>query len=311
MKGNSMKQTILTALGLVTAAGFTLALIPQEADARAAAAMADDFDKLPMEIELTGVVRDFKKHNASSNGHPDFQRYNRGHTVGLVEDYLDEDGKPVFRDSKGMRVRNQYRDADGNNINPAMFSPDLGDREGRLNNQSGKSITSADSFRAWFRDDPNYNLSDIHSIVLERQPGTNKYVFHQHDDPNEGGIQGFFPADGKLWNDHNNQFGHNYYLTFELETEFVYQDGQDQSFTFVGDDDVWVFVNGELVIDLGGVHGAVSQTIDLSRLGLEDGQKCTLTLFFAERHTTRSNFRVETTLNLRTAELPNTFNLYD
>ncbi len=310
MKGNSMKQTILTALGLITAAGFTLALIPQDADARAVV-MDDPFEKLPATIELTGVVRDFKAHNSSSNGHPDFQRYNRGHTVGLVEDYLDDDGKPVLKDTKGQRVRTQFRDKDGMNINPSMFSAEMGDRQGSLSNQSGNSITSAESFRSWFRDDPNYNLSATHNIVLERQPGTNKYVFHMHDDPNQAGIQGFFPADGKLWNDHNQQLGHNYYLTFELETEFVYQEAMDQTFTFVGDDDVWVFVNGELVIDLGGVHGAVSQSIDLKRLGLEDGQRCTLTLFFAERHTTRSNFRVETTLNLRTAELPNTFNLYD
>lgn len=310
MKGNSMKQTILTALGLITAAGFTLALIPQEADARAALTQEDQFAKLPMSIELTGVVRDFKAYN-QSNGHPDFQKYNRGHTVGLVEDYLDDDGKPVLKDSKGQKVGSQFRDRDGNNINPAMYSSELGDRSGSLSNQSGASITSADSFRTWFRDDPSYNLSMTHKIVLDRQPGTNKYVFHMHDDSSKAGIQGFFPADGKLWNDHNQQYGHNYYLTFELETEFIYQEGQEQVFTFVGDDDVWVFINGELVIDLGGVHGAVSQTIDLSRLGLDDGQRCSLTLFFAERHTTRSNFRVETTLNLRTAELPNTFNLYD
>jgi len=309
MKGNSMKHTILTALGLATAAGITLALIPQDADARAVV-MDDPYANLPAAIELTGVVRDFKAHG-TTNGHPDFQRYNRGHTVGLVEDYLDEDGKPVLRDSTGQRVRTQFRDADGNNINPALYSSDLGDSMGTLRGQSGPSITSPESFRSWFRDDPSYNLSATHDILLERQPGTNKYVFHMHDDRDKTGIQGFFPADGKLWNDHNEQYGHNYYLTFELETEFVYQADKDQTFTFVGDDDVWVFVNGQLVIDLGGVHGAVSQTIDLSRLGLEDGQKCTLTLFFAERHTTRSNFRVETTLNLRTAELPNTFNLYD
>lgn len=310
MKGNSMKQTILTALGLVTAAGFTLALIPQDADARAAASLNDPYDKMPASIELTGVVRDFKAHG-QTNGHPDFQRYNRGHTVGLVEDYLDNDGKPILKDAKGQRVGSQYRDKGGNNINPALFDAASGDRPGSVSNQSGNSITSAESFRSWFRDDPSYNLSMTHNIVLDRQPGTNKYVFHQHDDSGKAGIQGFFPADGKLWNDHNKQYGHNYYLTFELETEFIYQADREQVFTFVGDDDVWVFINGELVIDLGGVHGAVSQTIDLSRLNLSDGQKCTLTLFFAERHTTRSNFRVETTLNLRTAELPNTFNLYD
>jgi len=310
MKGHSMKQTILTALGLVTAAGFTLALIPQDADARAASSMNDPYANLPASIELTGVIRDFKAHG-ETNGHPDMQRYNRGHTVGLIENYLDNDGKPILKDTRGMRVATQFRDRDGNNINPAMFDSSAGDRAGSLTNQSGPSITSAESFRAWFRDDPKYNLSMTHSIVLERQPGTNKYVFHEHDDPNKPGIQGFFPIDGKLWNDHNQQYGHNYFFTYELDTEFIYQADKEQVFTFVGDDDVWVFINGELVIDIGGVHGAVAQTIDLSRLNLSDGQRCTLTLFFAERHLTRSNFRVETTLNLRTAELPNTFNLYD
>src|SRR5690606_42009942 len=65
----------------------------------------------------------------------------------------------LFRSTKGKRVGTQYRDRKGNNINPAMFSSELGDRQGSLSNQSGASITSAESFRSWFRDDPRYNLS--------------------------------------------------------------------------------------------------------------------------------------------------------
>ena len=33
--------------------------------------------------------------------------------------------------------------------------------------------------------------------------------------------------------------------------------------------------------------------------------------FFAERHRTQSNFRIETTINLRSAELPNSSHVYD
>jgi len=47
---------------------------------------------------------------------------------------------------------------------------------------------------------------------------------------------------------------HNFHFTFELHTEFIYKGGE--VFTFVGDDDVFTFINKKLAIDLGGVHGA-------------------------------------------------------
>ncbi|GMU63116.1 MAG: hypothetical protein AMXMBFR34_48790 [Myxococcaceae bacterium] len=63
---------------------------------------------------------------------------------------------------------------------------------------------------------------------------------------------------------------------------------------------MWVFVNRKLALDLGGVHGAESGTVDFDALapslGLTVGQTYPFDVFHAERHTTESNFRIETSI---------------
>ena len=71
-----------------------------------------------------------------------------------------------------------------------------------------------------------------------------------------------------------------------------------ETFTFVGDDDVWVFINNQLVIDLGGRHSQLTGSVSLDSLGLTVGSSYPLDVFNAERHTTQSNFRIDTTLAL-------------
>jgi len=148
-------------------------------------------------------------------------------------------------------------------------------------------------------------------ITLVRQPNSDVYTFDDKETPEYVATGGFFPINGQLFGNSAGE-NKNFHFTYELATEFMYNRGTGQVFTFTGDDDVWVFIDGRLVIDIGGVHSAVSQTIDLDRLDwLTDGQTHSLKFFFAERHRTQSNFRIDTTLNLRNAQLPRVSGMFD
>ena len=71
---------------------------------------------------------------------------------------------------------------------------------------------------------------------------------------------------------------------------------------FFGDDDVFVFINGQIALEIGGIHRQESGIIDLDaeagRLGLEVGNTYTMQIFHAERQTVHSNFKLQTNLNL-------------
>jgi fibro-slime domain-containing protein len=133
-------------------------------------------------------------------------------------------------------------------------------------------------------------------------PGTNRaYLLHLWFEPNGGVLtfhsNAFFPLDGEGFG--NEGRDHNFHFTTELHTAFAYKGGE--TFQFLGDDDLWVFVNRKLAIDLGGVHTAEPGSVDLdaraAELGLVKGRVYPLDLFHAERHTTQSNFRVDTDLD--------------
>ncbi len=98
----------------------------------------------------------------------------------------------------------------------------------------------------------------------------------------------------------NQGWEHNYSFTTELHTQFVYRGGE--TFAFSGDDDVFVFINKQLVIDLGGVYGREEGTAELDSLGLTRGHSYPLDLFNAERHVTGSNLSFTTTIQLETAQ---------
>jgi len=90
---------------------------------------------------------------------------------------------------------------------------------------------------------------------------------------------------------------HNFHFTTEVQYWFVFDAAKAASLAFTGDDDVWVFVNGKLALDLGGLHPPASGSVVLdtaaaSTYGLVNGKVYAISIFHAERHTEGSSFRL-------------------
>lgn len=214
--------------------------------------------------QLRGVVRDFKGAD-EAGGHPDFETYQgNAQTAGLVAAALGADRKPTY-----ASMCEKAAPA------PAPTCP------------YGPQTTSAADFMPWYHTtDPTNKAFEIFFIL---EPLNGKTTFQS---------KAFFPldADKVPMSFGNNGRAHNFGFTTELHTKFIYRGGE--TFTFEGDDDLWVFVNKKLALDLGGLHPEVNGTIDMDamagQLGLAKGGTYDLELFHAERHTNASNFRVDT-----------------
>ncbi len=240
-------------------------------------------------LELTGIVRDFRERTLDG-GHPDFEQVpTRGYRLytGNVADFLDDDGKPVFT-GEGVGLRKSWRDEDGRMICPcvARRHPMAGDRTGKVTEPDRGGVQSAKSFELWFQDKPGINRSAPLTITL-RQREDGAWVFDDELDPLYQERGGFFPIDDELFGNSAPVKGlpaHNHHFTVELHATFTWTAGRVRFLEVRSDDDLWVFVNDELVIDLGGVHRAKRQFIELDRLGLVDGATCRLDIFYADRH---------------------------
>jgi fibro-slime domain-containing protein len=171
-----------------------------------------------------------------------------------------------------------------------IVAPELGpdDKPVYAARPDSRTTSGRANFDQWYNDFPGVNARTLVDLEFERSPDTpGLFVYRDLE---------FFPIDGRLLG--NEGRNHNYHFTLEARTTFRYIGGE--IFRFSGDDDFWVFINRRLAIDLGGLHEALTATVDLddaaAELGIKRGETYSLHFFFAERHTVESEFVIETSI---------------
>lgn len=245
-------------------------------------------DPLPQEIDQPIIYRDFSRGdkegvcapNGCANGHPDFDTYS-----GSVR------GIPGLLFNNGDATKTGVLDAEGK----PQYKCTLGDG-------ANCTVTSKDTYAQWYRDLPGngtttrVNYSFNQTLPLTKQAdGTYQY---------DSNGSNFFPIDGKGF---GNQYksstdcggDHNFHFTSELRFWFQYDQSaidNPPEFDFTGDDDVYVFINGKLAVDIGGVHNAESSSVTLNAtnaglLQLAKGQIYEFALFQAERNRCASDYK--------------------
>lgn len=233
---------------------------------------------------LTFIIRDFKLYDARDpTTNPDFENVPK-------------------TDAHGVASGSYLGPWDDHEITDPALGPDSKPVY-KAGAQASLTTHGKVAFDQWFRDVPGTNVRIDIPFTLTRGPdgsyGYDSQVSGLPLSPNAPAKQ-FFPIDDG--SPHASPFGnqgdpHNYSFTCEVHTTFTYSGGEFLHYR--GDDDVWVFIDGKRVINLGGIHDPETGDVQLDALGLTKGHDYPLDFFFAERHKYGSNVLFSTSLMLR------------
>ncbi|GMU00983.1 hypothetical protein KH5H1_51030 [Corallococcus caeni] len=208
----------------------------------------------PSMLTLPIVYRDFRGKDLPG-GHIDFENAT-GAETGIVQSTLGPTGKPAY----------------------AKTGVSSATTHGQV------------AFDQWFHDVTNVNQT-VASTMRMNQTSPTTYLFEDLT---------FFPLDNAGWVARGEEplrsdsAGTPRNFSFTSETRFWFEYRGVERIDFTGDDDVWIFVNGRLAIDMGGVHGSASGNVDLAAraadFALQPAHIYEVAVFQAERHTTGSNY---------------------
>ena len=236
----------------------------------------------PAALNLAATFRDFLSFPvAPAVRHPDFETAFAGSAVtpNLVKAMLDATGKPVMDGRCGQGT-----------VTAAQCPYD-------------QQLTTAANFDQWYRNVPEVNLAVAGTLLLPARGG-GSYVF-------DSAKNGFFPVDAAGWTAANparetmvtadatvnDGRVHDFGFTSEVRYFFQYRGGETLAFS--GDDDLWIFINRRLALDLGGLHPRTEKSLSVddgaAALGLVPGGLYEIALFHAERHSAASNFKLTLT----------------
>ena len=235
------------------------------------------------------IYRDFRFHNPS-----DFEPGVNGPTgpsVGMVQTALDTEGKPVYTGLTGLGVH----------------------------------VESQATFAEWYRTTSGVNHPTAAKMTLWKTAAggyVNRYGANGEQwQPGVDGNPLFFPVDQDPFTPaaeltaaqvpafydptlpydvdaKGNQRLHNFSFTSEVRYWFKYEAGTTYELDFVGDDDVWVFINKKLAVDLGGLHPPSAGSVTLTaataaKLGnLAIGNVYEIAVFQTERQTDASSYKL-------------------
>jgi fibro-slime domain-containing protein len=251
----------------------------------------------PPQIDLPVLVRDFIGTGNEINGatpHTDYNKLSGGGVLHITETALDKNGRMVLNCPGGDCTQNPGHLYTGGAARP--------------------NISTAANFNQWYVNVANVNLPVAITVPLALQ-SNGTYLWDSANTATNGGKDYFDPigtggwvAAGKERQGPSCSPLRN--SSFSSETHFIFEYQGGEQFDFSGDDDTWVFVNGKLVIDLGGLHvpltgsftldnaGSASYTSSLEpgggtvALGLTKGGTYDVVMFQAERNECGSNFKV-------------------
>jgi fibro-slime domain-containing protein len=224
----------------------------------------------PVTIKRPVTFYDF--HSDGTN--PEFERpYMAGIHTGMVSVMLGADKKPVLGPSPYLNygIAKWFRHwQQGDFVVPKYLKQSGGEFDAVMTYTGMITINSDTSYK-------NFVIQDS----LPFQSGSGSTVILQYSNAD------FFPLDGKGFG--NEGKNHNYSFAMEFH-DSVPCIGSGFTLAFSGSDDMWVYINNQLVVDLGGIHPPETVAVALDTVkGLTLGKSYPMDVYYSERHSTASS----------------------